>query len=127
MNDLVVRLSEEQDVEAWTGRELTFEHFKDAVNRGYIHVNFVKTETILGVRKDSEPSLKWDLSKADFEKAKGQITIGGKLVLNYVRVLLHATIDLETLKGKGRLEFLEAVTPAQLSKERAAKEAARAN
>src|SRR5262249_15444340 len=92
--------------------------FKAAVDRGYVHVKFVKTRggTELGVRMDPAAC---DLKGADWAKGKGKIKIVGGLILNYVRLRCHATIDLATLNGSGRLEIIEEVTPAQLAKERA--------
>ena len=66
---------------------------------------------------------KCNLSKADWEKGTGVINLSGGLILNYVRVRCHAEIDLAKLKGEGWLEILEEVTPAQLAKERAERNA----
>jgi hypothetical protein len=118
MNDLVERLTKEQAVEASLRPEKKLEYWKAAIDRGYVHIKFTKTRggTELGVRMDPAAC---DLSKADWVKGKGKVTIVGGLILNYVRVKCHATIDLATLDGTGRLEILEEVTPAQLAKERA--------
>ena len=118
VNDLVQRLAKEQDVEASLRPEQTLALFKAAVDRGYVHVKFVKTGTELGVRLDPRAC---DLSKVDFAKGAGEIQVVGGLILNYVRVRCHATINLETLRGKGYLEIIEEVTPAQLAQERAAR------
>jgi hypothetical protein len=118
MNDLVERLTKEQEVEASLRPEKKLDLFKAAVDRGYVHIKFTKTRggTELGVRMDNAAC---DLSGADWQNGKGKVKITGGLILNYVRVKCHATIDLSTLNGTGRLEIIEEVTPAQLAKERA--------
>lgn len=110
MNDLVQRLTQEQRVVASVRPETTVEGFKAAVDRKYVHVKFTETRggTELGVRLDEEAS---DVTSADWEAGKGEVAIVGVLILDYVRVRLHATIHLETLEGTGRLEILEEVEP----------------
>lgn len=108
-------MTEVQEVEAGLRPERTLKVFKEAVERGYIHVKFVKTGTELGVRLDEES----DLSGADFEKGQGAVRASGTLILDYVRVKCRAEIDLATLAGQGNLEVIEEVTPLQLAKERA--------
>jgi hypothetical protein len=110
MNDLVLRLTKDQPVVASLRPEPTLEAFKAAVDRGYVHVLFTETRggTELGVRLDPAHS---DLSGADFEHRTGAVKVGGELVLDYVRVRCHATIDLASLRGTGRLEVLEEVEP----------------
>lgn len=110
VNELVQRLTEQQEVEVSLRPERTLEYFKAAVDRGYVHVKFTNTRggTELGVRIDPERS---DLSGADWEEGTGQIKVAGELVLDYVRVRCHATLDLESLDGKGYLEILEEVSP----------------
>ena len=120
MNDLVVRLSRPQRIEASLRPEKTLEYFKAAVDRGYVHVMFTETGTELGVRMDPEAC---DLSGADWDGGTGTVHIEGGLILNYVRVRCRADIDLSTLDGEGQLEAIEEVTPAQLAKERAARAA----
>ena len=106
MNELVQKLTKEQDIEASLRPEPTLEYFKAAVDRGYVHVKFIHTRggTELGVRIDPERS---DLSGANWQDGTGSIRIAGELILDYVRVRCHATIDLATLKGTGYLEILE--------------------
>lgn len=110
MNDLVQRLTEEQPIEASLRPETTLEYFKAAVDRGYVHVKFVNTRggTELGIRLDEEAS---DVDGADWDAGTGSVKIVGTLILDYVRVRFHGTLDLETLKGTGRLEILEEVEP----------------
>lgn len=110
MNDLVQRLTEEQPIEASLRPERTVENFKAAIDRGYVHCKFVNTRggTELGIRLDPEAS---DVDSADYEAGTGTVKIVGTLILDYVRVRFHGTIDLETLEGTGRLEVLEEVEP----------------
>jgi hypothetical protein len=119
MNDLVERLSKPQPVEVGLRPERRLDHFKAAVDRGYVHIVFKKTGTELGVRVTTGES---DLSRAEWTSGRGKIKLTGTLVLNYNRVKCHAEIDLATLDGKGRLEFLEEVTASQLAREREARE-----
>lgn len=120
MNELVERLSKSQSVEASCRPDNTVEIFKAAVDRGYVHIKFTETKggTELGVRMDPDVC---EVNRADWDKGTGNVTIVGGLILNYVRVRCHAEIDLATLKGKGHLEIIEEVTPAQLAEERTAR------
>jgi hypothetical protein len=110
MNELVQKLTKDQPVIASLRPEPTLEYFKAAVDRGYVHVLFTETRggTELGVRIDPAYS---DLSGADWEHRTGSVKVGGELILDYVRVRCHATIDLASLRGTGRLEILEEVEP----------------
>ncbi|OGR09579.1 MAG: MbtH domain protein [Deltaproteobacteria bacterium RIFOXYB12_FULL_58_9] len=118
MNELVQRLTKEQEVEASLRPEPRLDLFKAAIDRNYVHIRFTQTKggTELGVRMDTSAC---DLTAGDFDKGTGKVKIVGGLILNYVRVRCHAEIDLKTLKGRGRLEIIEEVTPVQLAKERA--------
>lgn len=106
MNDLVQRLTKDQHVIASLRPEATLEQLKAAIDREYVHVKFTETRggTELGVPLDEEAS---DVDSADFEAGTGTIKIVGDLTLDYVKVRCHATIDLATLEGTGRLEILE--------------------
>jgi hypothetical protein len=119
MSDLVQRLGTEQDVEVSMRPETTVEYFKAAVDRGYVHIKFIHTRggTELGIRLDREAS---DFSQADWEGKSGKVTIVGNLILDYVKVRFHGTIDLSTLKGLGYLENLGEYKPWE---EKAAAEA----
>lgn len=110
MNELVQKLTKEQEVEASLRPEATPEELKAAIDRDYVHVKFVNTRggTELGFRPDPERS---DTSSADFSEPSGEVTLVGTLILDYVRVRCHAKIDVATLKGKGYLEVLEEVQP----------------
>lgn len=106
MNDLVQRLTEEQHVIASLRPEATVQAFKEALDRRYVHIKFTQTRggTELGVPLDEQAS---DLAGADFDNATGTVKVVGDLTLDYVKVRMHAAIDLATLEGKGRLEVLE--------------------
>ena len=112
MNDLVERLTKEQPIEASLRPEPTVEAFKEAIDRGYVHCKFINTKggTDLGIRMDEEAS---DLEQADVEKETGSVKIVGTLILDYVRVRFHGTIELPDLTGAGYLEVLEEVSPGQ--------------
>lgn len=105
MNDLVQRLSEEQEIEASLRPEATTEALKEAIDRGYVHVLFPGTRggTELGVRLDAEAC---DLTGADFAAGRGKAHLVGDLVLDYVPVRFHGDLDLADLKGRGRLQPL---------------------
>lgn len=109
MNDLVKRLSEAQEIEANLRPEATVEAFKQAIDRGYVHVLFPGTRggTELGIRLDEAAC---DLSAADFEAASGSVHLEGELVLDYVPVRFDGEVELATLKGRGRLQAIEAVS-----------------
>jgi uncharacterized protein YbdZ (MbtH family) len=104
---LVDRLCEgDHPVEAGLRPERTAKLFKEAVDRGYVHIKFTQTKggTELGVRLDQNAC---DFSKADFESGSGTAHIEGGLTLDYVKVRCVADIDLKTLEGMGRLEKVD--------------------
>ncbi len=105
MNELVKRLTVKQAVTANGGRDGNAQGFKEAIDRGFVHVKFIGTKggTELGVRLDKQHT---DLSAADFAAGTGSVTVGGELTLNYENVRCHAVIDLATLKGEGWLDYL---------------------
>jgi uncharacterized protein YbdZ (MbtH family) len=106
-DNLVKFLSEgNHPVEAGLRPEKTVKIFKEAIDRGYVHVKFTNTRggTELGIRLDTEAS---DFSSANFEKETGTVHVEGNLILNYVKVRCLADIDLETLTGQGYLEIIE--------------------
>ena len=105
INELVKRLMEKQAVEANGGPDKNVAGFKAAIDRGYVHIKFTGTRggTELGVRLDKQHT---DLSRADFAAGTGVAKVGGELTLNYENVRCLAEIDLATLKGEGRLEYL---------------------
>jgi hypothetical protein len=99
LNELVVRLSKEQEVE--TARpEKTAKALKECVDRDYVHVMFKKTGTEVGVQL-YRPDCRFD--EGDFENSKGKVHIEGGLILNYDKVRVVADIDLTTCEGTGKL------------------------
>ena len=106
-DELVVRLSTgEHPVEVGLRPERTAQLFKEAIERGYVHIKFTQTKggTELGVRLDTEKS---DWSQAKFAEATGPVHIDGTLTLNFVKVRCIADVDLNTLAGSGHLVMLE--------------------
>ena len=85
--------------------EPTARRFKEALDQGYVRIEFTDPGTELGVKLDRDAS---DFSAADFEGEKGTARIVGGLTLDYVKVRCVADIDLATLAGQGRLERAEA-------------------
>jgi hypothetical protein len=112
MNDLVQRLTQEQPIEASLRPEATVAALEAAIARGYVHVLFPNTRggTELGIRVDPERS---DTGSADYTAGTGSVRLVGTLVLDYVRVRFHGTLELPGLRGTGRLEVLEEVEPGQ--------------
>ena len=94
-------------VEISTRPEPMVKQFKDAIDRGYVHIRFTDTQggTELGVRLDKQSC---DFSHADFEQGTGNVHLEGGLTLDYVKVQCIADVDLSTLKGTGHLEKVEA-------------------
>jgi hypothetical protein len=105
VNDLVQRLTQDQEIVASLRPEPNVQAFKAAIDRGYVHCKFTQTRggTELGIPLDLERS---DVTSADFEKGEGNVRIVGELVLDYTKVRFHGNIDLATLKGTGHLEPL---------------------
>lgn len=85
--------------------EPTAKRLKEAVDQGYVRVEFTDPGTELGVKLDRDAS---DFSAADFEGAQGTARLVGGLTLDYVKVRCVADVDLATLAGRGRLERAEA-------------------
>ena len=108
MNALVERLTREQPVEVSLRPETDLANFRAALDRGYVHVKF--TETRGGTELGFAPEV--DAGEADLDAGTGRVGLSGDLVLDYVPVRIHATVDLATLKGTGRLEPIESDAPA---------------
>ena len=105
-DDLVAFLSEgDHPVEVGLRPERTVKIFKEAIDRGYVHVKFTDTRggTELGMKLDAGAS---DFRTADFEHATGSVHLEGDLTLNYVRVRCVSDLELGTLAGRGRLKRL---------------------
>jgi hypothetical protein len=105
---LVDKLCEgDHPVEAGLRPERTVKLFKEAIDRGYVHIKFTNTKggTELGVRLDRDSC---NFSKAGFENGSGMVQVEGGLTLDYVKVECLADIDLATLEGTGYLVKVEA-------------------
>lgn len=111
MNDLVRRLTDEQAVEVSLRPQTDLAGFRAALERGYVHVKF--TETRGGTELGFAPEV--DADQADLANGTGRVSLRGELVLDYVPVRIHATIDLASLKGTGRLEPIAAEAPEAAS------------
>jgi uncharacterized protein YbdZ (MbtH family) len=109
-NELVERLETAQPVEAGPRPEPLVKYLKDAIDRGYVFMKFSNTGTELGVRLELGAC---DFAQADWKAGRGVVKLVGELVLNYNRVRYHGDLDLATLKGTGRLEFIEEVKPGK--------------
>lgn len=106
MSELVKRLSDGvHPVQVGLREPRTTKALKECLDRGYVHVKFTGTRggTELGFAIDDTQS---DLSGADFERETGQVTLVGRLTLDYIPVQCVATINLPSLEGAGRLEPL---------------------
>ena len=98
LNDLVVRLTQEHDVECTRPRK-TAAALKECIDRNYVHVMFKTTGTELGIQLyRSECKI-----EADYKNAKGTVYLVGGITLNYDKVKCIAEIDLSTCEGKGHL------------------------
>ncbi|MBE9170816.1 MbtH domain protein [Pleurocapsales cyanobacterium LEGE 06147] len=114
MNELVQRLSEgDHPVEASLRPDKTATALKERIDLGYVHIKFTGTRggTELSVQLDRDAC---DLTRADFDHQSGSVHLVGELVLNYVKVRCVADIDLATLEGKGHLEPLAELSPADI-------------
>jgi hypothetical protein len=106
----VERLETAQPVEAGLRPKPLVKYLKEAVDRGFVFMKFVKTGTELGIRLDRNGC---DFSSVNWEAGAGTAKLVGDLVLNYNRVRYRGDVDLATLKGTGQLEFVEEVKPGQ--------------
>lgn len=112
MNPIVQRLSEgEHPVIVILRPYETATTLKERINLGYVHIKFVGTrggtELSVHLKRDA-----CDFTQADFDHQNGRVHLVGELVLNFVRVQCIADIDLATLKGKGYLNPLAKLSPA---------------
>jgi hypothetical protein len=103
VSELVKKLAREQPIIARLRSKAAPEHLKAMLARGYVQVEFTETfgGTELGIPLDLESS---DLSAANFDEGTGRVQITGDLVLDYTPVRFHGHLDLESLRGSGRLE-----------------------
>jgi hypothetical protein len=106
VSELVQKLTREQPIAAILRPKSAPEHLKAMLSQGYVHIEFTETRggTELGIELDPEKS---DLSGGNFDEGTGSIQITGDLVLDYTPVRFHGFIDLDSMRGKGRLELRE--------------------
>jgi hypothetical protein len=102
MNDLTERLSVDQPIIPGGSYPAVEELRERTGEMGYVLIKFTETRgvTELGFPVDREAT---DLSGADFDEGTGIVHVEGDLVVNGDPVRCIADIDLETLKGTGRL------------------------
>jgi hypothetical protein len=106
MEDLVQRLSQgSHPVEVSLRPDRTCQAFKDAIDRGCVHLRFTQTRggTELSVPVDRQRS---DFDTGDFASGTGQVRVSGELTLDFVRVRCLADISLSSLDGNAHLEIL---------------------
>lgn len=104
--DLIERLcSGSHKVRAVTRPEHSATAFKDALDRGFVQIEFTETQggTVLGFAVDAEQS---DLSQISHNKPNAQVVVVGMLTLNFQKVRCVATLDLKNCTGEGKLELI---------------------
>ena len=111
---LVERLSaSEREVEIWLGSRPDPGEFQRCLDRGYVHVRFLGTrgDTILGVRLGFTQGD----DGSGLEGRVGRIRLVGRLSLDYVACRCEVEVDVQTLKGSGRLSPLDEAAVASAS------------
>lgn len=99
---------EEQDVQIiryMTDQKPDLKKLKRAIENGYILVKFTQTKggTELGCNTKNNDSE----NKCIIDEEKRTIQIIGRLKLDFTPVRLRAEVNLDTFKGKGKLEVIE--------------------
>ncbi len=105
MNDLVLKLTKQNDVTIGHRNETSLEIQKNIKN-GFVHINFMNTqgETDLCINVDPQ---KTNLSEVDFANGYGILHIEGVTNLNFHQVQCIADIDMSTRKGTGYLKLYQ--------------------
>jgi len=101
MNDLVKKLSKKDHTVVVNRPDRSAKALEERIGLRVVHVLFEETETELGIRLDAG---KCDYRRGDFAKGTGKIHLQGVLTLNGDRVRCVADVELESMKGTGRLE-----------------------
>jgi hypothetical protein len=85
--------------------ENSFEAFKEALERGFVQIEFTETRggTVLGFPVEIEQN---ELSKVRVNSRDEKLMIAGTLTLNFQKVRCTALIDLNNLAGEGKLELI---------------------
>lgn len=107
-DDLVTRLSTTlQPVEFISRPNRTAKALLERIQLGYVNIKFTNTKggTELGVTLDNDALKKEDVN---FDTGKGVVHLEGRLTLNGKKVRCVADIDVETFKGRGHLQAVEA-------------------
>ncbi len=105
MTDLVTRLENKQRIVAVCRPEQTEEEFRAAIERGYVHVKFVETDTELGIDLGDGAPLP---ERCTLDEDARRVSLNGELNLDYVDVRFVGEVSLDSLEGQGQLERLTA-------------------
>lgn len=100
MNELVEQLAQKQYAVETSRPAKTMEALRACLEREYVHVLFMETQTELGINLDKSNC---DFSSCDLENGKGNLHIEGGVTLNYDKVRVVVDLDLESLEGMGQL------------------------
>jgi len=105
-NELVQKLTKEQPVQViryLDSNKPSVEKLRRATEIGYVLVKFTETKggTELGCNVKNEDS------RCKVEWKQNQISIYGRLKLDFTPVLVHATINLDTFTGTGHVEVIQ--------------------
>ena len=104
MNELIKRLSEQDSSVAVNYPDKSVAALKKRIDLNLVHVLFEDTGTEVGVHLDRK---RCDLGNADFDNAKGTLHLQGVFTLNDSKVRCIADVDINSLKGVGRLEPID--------------------
>ena len=87
-------------------RVISAQDLQASIERGYVIVKFTDTEggTELGLRLEETLTV---LDDADFSEISGTVHLEGRLILNSIKILCIADIDLSTLQGYGNIVIQE--------------------
>ncbi|MFZ6011900.1 MAG: MbtH domain protein [Bacteroidota bacterium] len=101
MNELVKKLSEKDYSVVVNRPDRSSKALEERIRLRLVHVLFEETGTELGLRLDTS---KCDYRQGDFANGNGKIHLQGVLTLNGERVRCVADVELDSMKGFGRLE-----------------------
>lgn len=109
MNDLVERLSRQKSPVTANKPDTTIDALKHRIALNYVHIYFETTGTEIGMQLDLK---RCDVSDEAFKN--GRVHLEGVLTLNYDNVRCVADINLDTMKGEGRLETVDDLSFAEV-------------
>lgn len=101
MNELVKKLSAKEYTVTVNRPDTSAKALEERIRLNLVHVLFEETGTEVGIRLDQHAC---DLRHGDFMKGTGKIHLQGVLTLNATKVRCMVDVDLETMKGTGRLQ-----------------------